>query len=82
MYYCYILECSDGTYYTGWTTDPDRRLRQHNLGQGAKYTRYRRPVKLAYIENLPDRRSAMRRELEIKTFTHNKKKELVTSSNI
>ena len=80
MYYCYILECSDGTYYTGWTKDPERRLKQHNLGQGAKYTRIRRPVKMAYVEDLPDQRSAMCREREIKTYTHNRKKELIASS--
>ena len=48
--YCYIVECSDGTYYTGWTTDPERRIKQHNKGVGAKYTSTRRPVKLVYLE--------------------------------
>jgi len=76
MYYCYILECADGTFYTGWTNDPDRRLSQHNKGIGSKYTRARRPVKLVYLEDLPDRRTAMRRELEIKTYSHNKKEHL------
>lgn len=81
MFYCYILECSDGTYYTGWTKNPERRLKQHNLGQGAKYTRTRRPVKMAYIEDLPDQRSAMVRERQIKTYTHNRKKELIASNH-
>jgi putative endonuclease len=45
-YFCYILECSDGSYYTGWTTDPQRRLRQHNRGIGARYTRSHGPVRL------------------------------------
>ena len=65
-FYCYILECSDGTFYTGWTTDPPRRERQHNAGRGARYTRVRRPVKMIYVEELPDRCSAMKRELAIK----------------
>jgi putative endonuclease len=72
-YYCYILECADGTYYTGWTTDPERRVRQHNSGRGARYTRARRPVRLAYSEPQPDRASAMRRELRIKQCSHAEK---------
>jgi len=63
-----MLECADGTLYTGWTTDPARRLKQHNAGRGAKYTRAHRPVKLVYVEQLPDRASAMKRELEIKAM--------------
>ena len=65
-YCCYILECADGTYYTGWSTDPVRREQQHNAGRGARYTRMRRPVKLVYVEEQPDRGSAMRRERRIK----------------
>ena len=65
-YYCYILECADGTYYTGWTVNPDRRVATHNKGRGARYTRTRCPVKLVYVEELPDRKSAMKRELAIK----------------
>ena len=64
--YCYILECADGTYYTGWTVDPQRRLAMHNKGRGARYTRTRCPVKLVYVEELPDRKSAMKREITIK----------------
>jgi putative endonuclease len=75
--FCYILECADGTYYTGWTTDPMRREHQHNLGRGAKYTSRRRPVHLVYIEPQPDRSTAMRRELKIKTLTHAQKKALI-----
>ena len=67
--YCYIVKCSDGTYYTGWTTDPERRVKTHNTGRGARYTRMRRPVKLVYIESLPDRASAMKRERAIKALT-------------
>ena len=79
-FYCYILECSDGTYYTGWTTDPDRRLRQHNRGVGAKYTRARRPVRLVHLEQLPDRSSAMRREHRIKRLNRLQKTRLIEKS--
>lgn len=78
--FCYIVECADGTYYTGWTTDPTRRERQHNRGKGAKYTSLRRPVHLVYIEPQPDRSSAMRRERQIKTYTRAQKKALIQSS--
>lgn len=71
--FCYILECSDGTLYTGWTTDVERRLKVHNAGRGAQYTRARRPVKLVYSEALPDRAAAMRRELAIKRYPRSKK---------
>lgn len=72
-YFCYILECSDGTYYTGWTTDPERRLRQHNRGIGARYTRSRRPVRLVYVEEQPDRALAMKRERAIKSLSRQQK---------
>jgi len=75
--YCYILECADGSYYTGWTTDPARRTRQHNLGRGARYTRTHRPVRLVYVEPQPDRPAAMRRERALKHLSHAQKKALV-----
>ena len=78
-YFCYILECSDGTYYTGWTTDPQRRLRQHDRGRGARYTRSHRPVRLVYVECQPDRGSAMRRELQIKRMKRGAKEKLIGS---
>jgi putative endonuclease len=71
--YCYIVECADGTFYTGWTTDPERRIKTHNAGRGAKYTRIRRPVKLVYVEEQPDRATAMKRERAIKALPRNKK---------
>jgi putative endonuclease len=74
--YCYILECADGTYYTGWSTDPNRRMDQHNKGKGARYTRTRRPVKLVYVEAQPDKISALKRERAIKALTRKKKMEL------
>ncbi len=73
-YFCYIVECADGSYYTGWSTDPARRERQHNAGRGAAYTRLHRPVRLVYIEEQPDRTSAQHRELVIKRLTHARKK--------
>ncbi|HMU92627.1 MAG TPA: GIY-YIG nuclease family protein [Anaerolineales bacterium] len=75
--YCYIVECSDGTYYTGWTTDPERRVSQHNKGIGAKYTSTRRPVKLVYLEIQPDRTAAMKRELAIKRLKREQKARLI-----
>ncbi len=75
-FYCYILECADGTYYTGWTTDPERRLKQHNKGTAARYTRSRLPVKMVYLEPQPDRATAMKRERAIKRLSREKKKEI------
>ncbi len=75
--FCYIVECADGTFYTGWTTDPDRRVKEHNAGRGAFYTRFRRPVHLIYLESFPDRSTAMQREIEIKKLTRSKKEALV-----
>jgi len=75
--YCYIVECADGTYYTGWAVDPERRLAVHNKGRGARYTRMRLPVKLVYIEAQPDRRTAMKRERAIKRMTRDGKKKLI-----
>ena len=74
--YCYIVECVDGTYYTGWAVDPERRVAVHNKGRGAKYTKMRLPVKLVYVEELPDQKSAMKREIAIKKLTREKKKRL------
>ena len=76
-FFCYILECADGTYYTGWSTDPNRRLKQHNAGRGAKYTRTRRPVSLLYTEEQPDRSTAMKREIAIKRFSRAQKQALI-----
>lgn len=66
MYYVYIVECKDGTLYTGWTNDIDKRIGDHNAGKGAKYTRTRTPVKLRYFEEYTNQHDAMRREYEIK----------------
>lgn len=77
MNYTYILRCSDGSFYTGWTTDPHRRLKAHNAGRGAKYTRARLPVELIWYEMHSNRSDAMRREAEIKQLTRTQKLELM-----
>ncbi|UCC85530.1 MAG: GIY-YIG nuclease family protein [Anaerolineales bacterium] len=77
MTFVYILECSDGSYYTGWTTDLDRRVAAHNAGQGGRYTRSRRPVELVYWEEQPDRRSAQQRELALKRWPRSRKLALI-----
>ena len=81
-YYCYIVECANGTYYTGWTTDPVRRTQQHNLGRGAKYTRQHRPVQLVYVEPQPDRGQAQRREFAIKKLNRLQKQKLIQSAPV
>jgi len=77
--FVYMVECADKTLYTGWTTDVERRLKAHNAGRGAKYTRERSPVRLVYIEEVADRRAAMKRELEIKRMRRAKKLQLIGS---
>jgi putative endonuclease len=77
--YCYIVECADGSFYTGWTTDTERRLKTHNAGRGARYTSARRPVKLVYVEPQPDRNAAMKRELAIKRLPRARKQALIDS---
>jgi len=80
-FFCYIVECSDGTYYTGWTTDPKRREKQHNAGWGARYTRMKRPVRLIYIEEQPDKIAALKRERAIKQMTRLQKQKLVEQTH-
>ena len=75
--FVYLLECADGTLYTGYTTDLERRLRAHNAGKGAKYTRSRLPVRLVYCERLASKREAMRRECALKQLTRAEKLALV-----
>lgn len=78
--YVYIVECADKTLYTGWTNRPVQRLAAHNAGKGAKYTRSRKPVKLVYLERLPDRSAGLIREAQIKKLTAGEKRRLVESS--
>lgn len=77
MNYTYILKCRDGTYYTGWTNNLDQRIKTHNQGKGAKYTRARRPVELAYYEVFSTKEEAMRREAQIKRMARKEKEKLV-----
>ena len=72
-HFIYIVECSDGTLYTGWTNDLDHRITAHNMGAGAKYTRSRRPVKLVYRESFETQSEALRREAEIKKMSRTQK---------
>lgn len=76
-HYVYILLCRDGTLYTGYTTDPARRLEEHNKGTGAKYTRSRLPVSMVYIEEGDDLSWGLRREAAIKKLTRREKLKLI-----
>ena len=76
-FFCYMVECADGSFYTGWSTDPAARVQAHNAGKGAKYTRTRRPVKLIYKEELPDKSSALKREAAIKKLSRQEKEKLL-----
>ncbi len=77
MNYTYILQCSDGTYYTGWTNQLEKRIESHNRGCGAKYTRSRTPVMLVYHETFETKEEAMRREAAIKKLTRKQKEALI-----
>ena len=76
-YWIYILRCRDGTLYTGSTTDPQRRLAVHQSGKGAKYTRGRGPLELAYREECGDHSTALKREAEIKKLSREEKEKLI-----
>ena len=73
----YILRCGDGSLYTGISTDVARRLEEHRSGKGAKYTRSRGPLELVYVEDCPDKSTALRRELEIKSLPRDEKLKLI-----
>lgn len=76
-HYVYVLECADETLYTGYTTNVDRRVREHDDGDGAKYTRARTPVELVYTEQFDSRSTAMQREYEIKQLSRSEKESLI-----
>ena len=83
LYYLYILCCNDGTYYTGITSEIERRVEEHNSSpKGAKYTRSRRPVHLLYHELYHDKPSALKREYEIKNLTRKQKNALIASQSL
>jgi Predicted endonuclease containing a URI domain len=77
--FTYMVECADGSYYTGWTNDLAARLAAHNAGTGARYTRSRGPVRLVYWEEYDDPHQARRRECEIKKLDRRRKEALVAS---
>jgi len=81
MNYTYILLCSDGSLYTGWTNDLQRRIAAHNAGQGAKYTKSRRPVQLVYFEEHETKELAMSREWHIKQLTRKEKDLLIRTAS-
>ncbi len=78
-YYVYILLCKDGSYYTGYAEDVERRVRLHKKGRGARYTRINKPEKIVYVEEFNSRNEAMKRERLIKSLSHSKKQRLVNS---
>ena len=80
-HYAYMLRCSDGSIYSGYTTDLHRREKVHNSGKGAKYTRTRLPVKLVYFEEFDNKIDSMKREYAFKQLTHKEKEEIIKNSN-
>jgi len=79
-YWVYVIECADDSFYTGYTTDVERRVREHDRGEGAKYTRGRTPVELVYTEQFDSKSAAMSREYEIKQLSRRQKEELVRTT--
>ena len=80
--YVYMLRCADGTLYTGWTSDLVHRVKAHNSGHGAKYTRSRTPVELVYSEQLADKQEALKREYAIKQLTRHQKEQLIERNKL
>jgi putative endonuclease len=80
LWFLYILECRDGSYYTGVTQNVPERIKRHNAGKGAKYTRSKRPCELAYFEEHETESRARRRESEIKGWRRAKKQQLINGS--
>ena len=76
-YYTYIVRCADGTLYTGWTNDLKKRIKAHNAGKGAKYTKARRPVELVYFETFDNKGDAIKREYQIKQLKRSEKEKLI-----
>ena len=78
MHFVYIVRCADGTLYTGYARDPEKRETAHNTGRGAKYTARRRPVALIYSEACPSRSAALKREYQLKRLTRAQKEALAS----
>lgn len=82
MNYTYIVKCSDKTFYTGWTNDLEKRIEMHNSGKGAKYTKARLPVELAYYEAFDTKEEAMSREWHIKRLSRSEKQKLIEAADL
>lgn len=78
--YTYIVKCADGSLYTGWTNNLEKRIQDHNSGKGAKYTKSRRPVVLVYYEIFSTKKEAMKREYSIKQLSRKQKEKLIALS--
>ena len=80
-YYVYVILCIDGSFYTGYTKNIDTRIKLHESGKGARYTKMHKPQKIAYLELFDSRAQAMKREKQIKKLTHQQKLNLISSRN-
>ena len=80
--FVYILKCADDSLYTGWTNDPEARLKQHNSGAGAKYTRGRRPVEMVFCRECADKSAALKAELAIKSLSRAQKQKLIAAPDL
>ena len=78
-FYCYMVHCANDAFYTGWTTDPLRRVKEHNAGRGARYTKMHGPVKLVFVEEVEDHSTALKREVQIKRYSHQRKVKMAES---
>lgn len=81
-FYIYMVKCANGQFYTGWSTDPLRRLRQHNNGKGSRFTRMNAPCQLVYAEEMPDKSTALKREIRVKQLTHLQKAKLIENETL
>jgi putative endonuclease len=81
-YYCYMVRCSNKAFYTGWTTDPLRRVQEHNAGRGARYTHMNGPVTLVYVEEVADHSAALKREAQLKSYPHARKAALADAHSL
>ena len=81
VFFVYMVRCSDGSLYTGFTTDLEERVKVHNAGKGAKYTRSRLPVSIVYVEQCESLSAALKRERQLKPWSHAKKEALIVSDD-
>ncbi len=77
MFYVYILKCTDGSFYCGYTNDVEKRFEKHKSGKGAKYTRSHTPVEIVYVQELETKNEALKKEYEIKKMTRSQKEKLI-----